>query len=108
MEGQPWLVPGVLRQENAYPVMTVCSPLASFPVSETSALLNEVCAAGARCHQQTQGTKPPSGQRSLPPALCPQGAHVPRALLGSRSETRGGLNATQTPSGLEMGEEEMG
>lgn len=51
---------------------------APFPVSETSVLLS---------WGVWQETKSPSGQQSLPPALCPQGVPVPRALLGSSSVT---------------------
>lgn len=83
--------------------MTVCLLLASFPVSETSALPTR--------GMWQQGPEAPSdpGDQALLRAsghfllLSVHGElHVPRALLGSSSVTGDEINVTQTPSGLEM------
>ena len=83
--------------------MTVGWPLASLPVSETSALRTR-----GMWQPGPEGTIRPRGPRPLQAGshfllLSVLGEfHVPRALLGSSSMTGDEINVNQTPSGLEM------
>lgn len=99
--GQPWLVLTVLGREETSPGRTVC-------LSRLLPRLWDVCFTSGRCVAPSDpGDQDPLGSGDFL-LLCPHREFPWAGLSGLQPCDGGEISVTQTPSGLEMGEEEMG